>query len=168
MWLPAKGCYVGSLKMLKEEDHREGKMQKGVKNVEHLSQIAATQPQAAYAAFIRSLQCEWKFLQHVIPDCGLLFVDLEQSLAYKTLMPTIFSCEVTVLEHDLFSLHVRFGGMNVNNPTQMSEDIYINSRTASELLVQAITGDGIYEIEAHGHLQREVKAEASLKMKNHL
>ena len=134
------------------EKYMKEKVQKWVKDVEHLSQIAVMQLQAAYAAFTRSLKCEWKFLQPVIPDCGALFVDLEQSLAQK-FQPAIFVCEVTELERNIFPLPVCFGRMNVNNPTQMSEDIYTNSRRTSKWLVQAITGDRLDEIEAHGQLQ---------------
>ena len=33
-----------------------------------------TQPQAAFATLTKSLQCEWRYLQRIVPDCSALFV----------------------------------------------------------------------------------------------
>ena len=59
------------------------KLQKWVKDVKCLSQIAVTQPQAAFATFTTSLQCEWNDLQQVLPDGGTMFADVEQTLAHR-------------------------------------------------------------------------------------
>ena len=41
-----------------------------IADVKYLSKIAEKQSQAVFAALVKSLQCEWQFLQHVIPNCG--------------------------------------------------------------------------------------------------
>ena len=71
--------------------------------VNTFSDIALTQPQLAYTAVTRSLQHEWTFLLRVLPNCGLLFQDLEFSLAFNFL-PALFGVEVSSVERILFSL----------------------------------------------------------------
>ena len=54
----------------------EKKVERWVSAVGCLAEISVTQPQAAFAALTKSLQCEWRYLQCVVPDCGALFVPL--------------------------------------------------------------------------------------------
>ena len=49
-------------------------MHQWVADVQSLTKITVKQPQAAFSALTKSLQCEWKFLQRVIPECDGLFV----------------------------------------------------------------------------------------------
>ena len=74
-----------------------------IADVKRLSKIAKKQPQAAFAALVKSLQCEWQFLQHVIPNCDNYFIPLDDVLA-STFLPAVFGCEVTPFECLLFSL----------------------------------------------------------------
>ena len=74
--------------------------------------IALTQPQLAYMAVTRSLQLEWRFLLRVLPDCGLLFQDLESLLA-SNFLPTLFGVEITSTEHSLFSLPYGWVGLEL-------------------------------------------------------
>ena len=57
-------------------------------------------------------------------------------------------------------------GMNVFNPTLMTNDTYATSRHSTDIMVRAIKGDGEYEIEANIRHQREIKTEALLKKKS--
>ena len=59
--------------------------------------------QATFAAFTRSLQHEWTFLQRVVPCSGVLFAELERTLLTHFL-PAVLGCEVSALEQHLFSL----------------------------------------------------------------
>ena len=76
-----------------------------VDDARSLTKMAVKQPQAAFSALIKSLQCEWQFLQHVIPYCGGLFAPLDEVLT-STFLPAVFDTEVTSTEHLLFSLPV--------------------------------------------------------------
>ena len=82
------------------------KVNKWVNYVNIFSDIALTQTQLAYTAVTRSLQHELSFLLRVLPDCGLLFQDLESSLASNFLL-ALFGVEVSSVEHILFSLPLR-------------------------------------------------------------
>ena len=46
--------------------------------VDKLSQAAIKAPQAAFASLTKSLQCEWDFLQRVVPDCADAFTPLNE------------------------------------------------------------------------------------------
>lgn len=48
--------------------------------IQLLSSVAKKQPQAAFVGFTKSLQHEWTFLQRVVPDCGPLLSDIENSI----------------------------------------------------------------------------------------
>ena len=75
------------------------KVNQWVLDVHNLSQMAIPQPQAAYAALTKSLQCEWIYLQRVIPDCYALFAPLE-NIIHSLFLPAVFSCEVSDLTPD--------------------------------------------------------------------
>ena len=55
-----------------------------------LAGAASTQPQLAHAVLTKSLQQEWTFLLHVVPQCGL---ELEVSLFSSFLPATMFGLE---------------------------------------------------------------------------
>ena len=57
--------------------------------VKCLSKIAEKQPRAAFAAPVKSLQCEWQFLQRVIPNCANYFTPLDDVLT-STFLPAVF------------------------------------------------------------------------------
>ena len=53
----------------------------------------------------KSLQCEWIYLQPVIPNCDTLFAPLQHT-SLTRFLPALFGCEVSQLEQQLFSLPV--------------------------------------------------------------
>ena len=48
-----------------------------ISELECLTMIASTQPQALFAAFTKSLQFRWAYVQRVIPNCRSLFNNLQ-------------------------------------------------------------------------------------------
>ena len=74
----------------------QGKVDQCVSDVYHLSKMATPRPQAAYAAFTKSLQCEWIYLQRVIPDCRTLLAPLENAV-FTSFLPAVFGCEISPL-----------------------------------------------------------------------
>jgi len=105
------GGFVG--KSVSQTAFVQDKVHHWIADVLKLSKIAEKQPQAAFAALTKSLQCEWQFLQHVDPGCDGLFAPPDVVLT-PTFVPAVFGCEVTPHEHLLFSLPVRFGGLGVH------------------------------------------------------
>ena len=126
----------------------QDKVHQWIAAVQSLSKIADKQPQAAFTALMKSLQCEWQFLQHVVPDCGNLFASLDDVLA-STFLPAVLSCEVTPLERMSFSLPVRLGGLDVYHPQCTAEFCFTTSRDATQVIVQALHGSESFEVNCH-------------------
>ena len=136
------GELTGQASFVRDKVHR------WIADVQCLSKIAEKQPQAAFAALTKSLQCEWQFLQRVIPNCGSYFILLGDVLA-STFLPAVFGCEVTPHERLLFSLPVRFGGLGVSHPQCTAEFAFSASRDATQVIVQALHGSRAFEANHH-------------------
>ena len=61
-----------------KDSYVSGKEQKWVRGIEHLLEIAITQPQAAFTALTHAVFTVWMelYLQHIVPECGSLFDSL--------------------------------------------------------------------------------------------
>ena len=105
-----------------------------------LVKIAQSQPQAAYAAFTKSLQNKWLYLQRLVPSCSHLFKDIENIIA-SNLLPTIFGCEISSNERSIFTLPTRMGGLNIQDPTEQGDLLYSTSRHITEIISQAIRSE---------------------------
>ena len=128
-----------------------GKVNQWVSDIQHLSRMAESQPQASYAALTKSLQREWIFLQRVIPKCGTLFAGLE-TILLSSFLPAMFGCEITSLEQRMFSLPVRFGGLGVDLPVTSADCKYAASRHATGVLVDVIIAGSPLEPSVHEDL----------------
>ena len=64
------------------------------------------QPQAAYAAFTRSVQNKESYLERLVPDCASLFQELEYKIAQEFLL-AIFGLRCPLMRV-LFSQSWRF------------------------------------------------------------
>ena len=71
----------------------EAKVQTWVTSVDKLSTAAESQPQAAYAAFSKSLQFEWSYLQRVLPNFGTSFAPL-RDVVNKKFWPSVFGGQI--------------------------------------------------------------------------
>ena len=120
-------------------------------DIHHLSHMAESQPQAAYAALTKSLQREWIFLQRVVPMCCTLFANLETTLL-ASFFPAMFGCEISSLEQRMFSLPVRFGGLGVDLPVTSADSMYAASRHATGILMDAIIAGSSLEPCVHEDL----------------
>ena len=71
--------------------------------VQQLSEMAHSQPQAAYLSMIKSLQLEWNHLQGVVPNCKQHYSDLKYVLAMQVL-PAGLGGDIITAECLLISL----------------------------------------------------------------
>lgn len=51
----------------------------------------------------------------------------------------IFAQEISDIQHELFTLPTRYGGLNIQNPIKSSENYFENARRCSDKLITAIT-----------------------------
>ena len=67
------------------------------------SKAAVRAPQAAFSTMTKSLQCEWEFVQRVVPDCAETFIPLQHAISDQ-FFPSLLGGVVTVEEKRLFQL----------------------------------------------------------------
>ena len=79
------------------------KVQKCLEDMDSLTKSAASQSQTAYTTFMKSMQCEWNYLQGIVPNCGGYFEELENAVASR-FMPAVFQNDVTQFEREFFTL----------------------------------------------------------------
>ena len=114
--------------------------------IEKLALVAKTQPQLAYSAFMRSIQCQWTYLQRVTPDSGSFFESIDRVVT-EQLLPTIFGCEISPFERILFSLPTHMGGLNILNPVKTAFLNYNTSRKLTGPITDALKGITTFDSE---------------------
>ena len=118
-----------------------------VTDISHLSKMAAPQPQAAYASFTKSLQCEW---QCIVPDCRPLFAPL---------LPFCLPClAVRFLLWNLncFLSWYVFDGLGIPLPKHLVGPMYDASRWATRCIVDSIRGFPGFEPDVHDNAIRDI------------
>jgi hypothetical protein len=102
--------------------------------------MAEKEPQAAVAAVVKSLACEWQYLQRVVPETGDNFKQLDEVI-YENFLPAVWGAtQITELETELFTLPVRKGGMGIHRPSQAGMTTHATSRQATGQIVEAMQG----------------------------
>ena len=119
--------------------------------VKKLVLVAELQPQLAYSALIRSVQCQWTYLQRVTPDRRPFLDTLESTISGQLLL-AILGSEVSFSDRVMFSLPTRMGGLNVLDPTVTSCANYTTSRRLTGPIVNALKQISSFDYdEFHSH-----------------
>ena len=113
------------------------KVAKWIEDIEELSRLAQIEPQAVYACYTKAISHRWTYIQRTIPDISHLFNPLEEAIREK-LIPAIIGRKINDIERVVFSLPVRFGGMNIKNPVETADQEFKASEHITENLTQII------------------------------
>lgn len=105
--------------------------------IKSLSQIAATQPHAAFSTFTQCLQSQWTFVSRAMPDISTLFEPLEQAIRLDFL-PALLHRAVNDLERQLLALPARLGGLGILLPTESCKRSHSDSLAVTQPLVALI------------------------------
>ena len=160
------GGHVGSVEGCSEFVRQ--KVELWAKCVSCLAEVAAKQPQDAYAALTRSLAFEWNFLQRVVPCCGPSFQPIEDVLV-DGFIPKLLGCEFSAEERSLFGLPIKFGGLALANPTSTVHSACSASHQAVSHLSDAILGRGELDVGSHRSCVRSARlAVRSAHCKEHV
>ena len=81
----------------------KAKVTQWVKAVQSLSEIAKSQPHAAFATFTHCLQGQWTFLCRSMPQTAQLFEPLETAIRHK-FIPAMLRREVNDQEREILGL----------------------------------------------------------------
>ena len=133
------GAVIGSSEF--REQYIDQKIDKWIKDVEHLADMAKTEPQLAYTAFTKAICMRWCFTQRTISGIEEKFQPLENSIREK-LIPAIVGRSVSDVERRILALPVRFGGLGIQNPAPIEFETS-SCMTRNLLLVTwSYTSDG--------------------------
>ena len=89
-----------------------------------LADIARTEPQAAYAAFIHSFAHKFSYLCRTIPNIGSQLQLLEDSIRLRLIPALTGRAPPSDIDRELLALPVRLGGLGLVNPTRQSQQEY--------------------------------------------
>ena len=103
-----------------------------------LTTIGWKEPQAAFSGFTRSLQCEWNYLQRIIPCCEALFEPLSDTIRYE-LIPALFGFDTLPqwVPH-MAGLPVKWSGMGIRAPDEWGAIAYQTSKMSTQHLQDAL------------------------------
>ena len=110
------------------------------REVERLSEIATTQPQAAYAALTHGLvSMKWTYVARTTPNIDTLLKPLEEAIRHKLLPAITGQKAFSDTLCDLMALPAHLGGLGIINLSHKSTTYYSNSSSITTPLVDIIT-----------------------------
>lgn len=137
-----------------------------VDQLEQLSTIAKTDPQAAYSAYIHGFQANWVYLSRTVPDIADLLQPLEITLRQR-FIPALTGQQPDDLLRELFALPARHGGLGLRDPSASAAQEHQNSKALASRLVTRILQQVDMQSDCHHfskrelHLQKRKKVAAS-------
>ena len=162
------GAVIGS-ETFKELYVKE-KIEKWVKDVEELAEIAKDEPQAVYASFTKAVSHRWTYVQRTIPGIDDLFTPLEEAIRDR-LIPSLLGRKVSNIERRILALPVRYGGLGIRNPTTASCEFLASSKVTdilTQIIVRQERDFTNYNEEEVQHCIDEVKKLKELRFKEEL
>ena len=97
------------------------KVTEWTQEVEQLSNIAISQPHAAYSAFTHGLISKWTYLSRTVPDIENHMKPLEEAIRQKLLPSITGQNAFNDLDRQLLALPVRHGGLGIIDPSKRSD-----------------------------------------------
>ena len=113
-------------------------VEKWVKQIEVLSEIASYEPHAAYIAFTSCIRHKYSFYLRTIQGIDALLQPLENVLRNKLIPALTDGRHVTDDERKLLSLPPRLGGMGLIMPSEIADEEFEFSTAATVHLTNAI------------------------------
>ena len=121
---PHLGAPIGTAEFM--ERFIVDKVDNWISEVNTLSSIAMSQPHAAYSCFTHGFISRWLHVAHTVPGTFSCFLKLEEALTNKFIPALTDHDPPTALQHSLFTLPTRFGGLGIISPDSF------NSLSSSE------------------------------------
>ena len=103
-----------------------------------MGDVARRHPQTAYAGMTKSLQCEWQYLQRVLPNASEVFKPIEQALRSYFLPALLGQAEVSDSLRERLKQPVRNGGLGIPNPCETSDPLFEASKEMTTSLTESL------------------------------
>ena len=134
-----------------------GAMKSWCNEIKKLTEIAKSQPHAAYAAFIHGEQHKFTYFMRTIANISDTLKPLDDAIN-NTFIPILFGREITDNEREIISMPIREGGLGLRAISNNSEQSYHCSSKITRCLVnQIITqSEDLPDVETEQKDRREV------------
>ena len=116
---PYLGAVIGSQEYV--EEYVSSKVREWSSSINILSDIAKSQPHAAFSALTHGLLSKWTYLSRVVPDISHLLVPLDNVLRTNLIPAITGRPPPNDLECDLFGLPARHGGLGIRIPSKNAD-----------------------------------------------
>lgn len=154
--------YLGGFVGKKEgsEEYVKELMNDWVSQLEVLSEIAKTEPQAAYSAFTAGFQHKMTYFIRTISDLADILEPLDNVINNK-FIPAITEGQIlSAADRELLSLPVRLGGLGIPIYQEICSREYENSRKATQLLspkIVAQEAEYVHDQAREREIDREIR-----------
>ena len=107
------------------------------KHQDFIAEIAKSQPQAAYAAYLHGEQHKYTYFMRTIPSISENLKPLDDAIT-DLLIPALFGSEISDGEREIISIPIREGGMGIKIHSENSDIAYNASSKITKPLVNQI------------------------------
>ena len=136
-----------------------------IKELQQLSDISVTHPQAAFAAFTHGFIGKWNFLMRCTPNIQPFLTPLEETIRCRFLPNFTGQPSFSDIERNLFALPTRLGGLGVVDPVNYSLFQYAASiRVTTPLVHLIIQQSHAYSVEV---LSSQIEARRTILDTHH-
>ena len=129
-----------------------------ISQLEVLSEIAKSEPQAAYTAYTAGFQHKVTYFIRTIPELSSVLKPLDDVLNQKFIPAITEGHVMSAADRELVSLPVRFGGLGIPVYQELCDKEYENSRKATQLLRPKIVAQDA-QFEHNQVREREIERE---------
>ena len=129
------GAVIGTSQF--REEYMADKVGKWCTEINNLTEVAKSQPHAAYAAYIHGEQHKFTYFLRTIADISDSLKPLDDAINNK-MIPALFGREITENERELISMPIREGGLGLKHISSNADVSYQSSTRITNPLIQCI------------------------------
>ena len=141
----------------------------GCDEIIKLADLAKTQPQAAFAAFIHGEQHRFTYFLRTISGMEKYLKPLDDVIS-NTFLPALFGSSISDIERDHIALPIRYGGLGIANIAERATNDYSISRSVNASLIAIIVtqGDDLPDGNIRKKKLADVKKENNAKLQTQI
>ena len=131
------GSFIGSYDM--KYSFVQTKVKSCIAGLGELTLVINTQPHAAFCGFTHGIVNNWRYMFRITGQIENSIQPLKDAIRHKFVPAVTGRLRISENERIVVSLPAGMGGLNICIPKELAKDEYVNSRTATEPLIRAIS-----------------------------